>query len=205
MQKRKKERTTLSDCHSLVREQRLERQADQRLEHRVPLGFITRAILCNELLRKEAQRFQLQDIGEPEGHFLDADCLQLGQMVADRLWTADQRACGNRAAQKRGGDFRSGLLIGFSDGAQAPDGALNTFVVAPDSFTVIFDYSKLPLDGLQIAVDIACISILRYQFERHFFAPASNQQGDMRFLDAFRLVDSAAYLVVGAFKDRFFL
>src|SRR5947208_814539 len=27
----------------------------------------------------------------------------------------------------------------------------------------------------------------------------------MRFLDTFRLVDSAAYLVVGAFKDRFFL
>ena len=45
--------------------------------------------LCNELFRKEAQRVQLQHIGKPKYHFLDAGCLQLGQVVADRIWTAD--------------------------------------------------------------------------------------------------------------------
>jgi hypothetical protein len=54
--------------------------------------------LCYKLVRKEAQHIQLQDIGEPEDHFLDAGCLQLGQMVADRFWGADQGARGHRAA-----------------------------------------------------------------------------------------------------------
>jgi len=46
---------------------------------------------------------------------------------------------------------------------------------------------------------------LRHQLERHLLATTANQQGDMRLLDPFGLVDRATYLVVLAFKDRFFL
>ncbi len=48
--------------------------------------------LCNELFRKEAQRIQLQGIGEPEYHFLDAGCLQLGQALTDGIGTTDEIA-----------------------------------------------------------------------------------------------------------------
>src|SRR5437588_12260775 len=101
--------------------------------------------LCDKLLRKEAQRIQLQDIGEPKYHFLDAGCLQLGQLVADRIWTADQRACCHRAAQERGGDLRSGLFVGFSDGTHARYGTVNAFVIAPNGPAVMLAHGKLPL------------------------------------------------------------
>jgi hypothetical protein len=48
--------------------------------------------LCNEFLREEAQRIQLQDIGEPEYHFLDPSRLQLCQVPADGSRTADEIA-----------------------------------------------------------------------------------------------------------------
>ncbi len=66
--------------------------------------------LCYTFVRKEVQRIQLQAIGEPEDHFLDTDGFQLGQTMADRLWIADQRTCGNRATQKRRRDFCSSTL-----------------------------------------------------------------------------------------------
>src|SRR5258706_11407321 len=161
--------------------------------------------LRNKLSGEEAQRIQLQDIREPEYHFLDADCLQLGQAFADSIRAADQRACCNWAAQESSGDFCPRLLIVLTDSADARYCAVDALVIASDGRAVFFEHGELLLDGLQIAVDITGIAILRDQFERHFLATAANQQGDMRFLHTFGLVDGTAYLVKVAFKDRFFL
>src|SRR5437763_10685095 len=57
---------------------------------RASAGILGRG--CNELLREEAQRIQLQDIGEPEYHFLNPRCLQLCQVLTDGSGTADEIA-----------------------------------------------------------------------------------------------------------------
>jgi hypothetical protein len=161
--------------------------------------------LCYTLVRKEAQRIQVQNIREPEDYFLDASYLQLGQTAADRLGTANQRPRGHRAAQQRGREFGPRLLVGLADTAEGPCRAVDALVIAPDGFTVGFEHGELVLDRLQIAKHITGIGVLRDQFEGHLLAATANQDRDMRLLDPLGLVDRAMYLVVFALEDGFFL
>src|SRR5579884_933869 len=73
---------------------------------------------------------------------------------------------------------------------------MDALVIAPHSYTVFFEYCELALDGLQITIDITGITILRDQFERYFLAASPNQDRDMWFLHAFRLVDSTPHLII---------
>ena len=75
--------------------------------------------LSHERLRKEAQRIQLQDIGEPKYHFLDAGRLQLGQLVADRIWIADQRACCGLSTAARSATRASASMVRTTSSAVA--------------------------------------------------------------------------------------
>src|SRR5205823_11745624 len=93
------ENTSTSNCLSTSKDKRTKVQAiTMRLQdHRtvvIPLQLLGPAFssLSNELLCEEAQRIQLQDIGEPEYHFLNPRCLQLCQLVADGSGTADEIA-----------------------------------------------------------------------------------------------------------------
>src|SRR5215472_5296784 len=82
---------------------------------------------------------------------------------------------------------------------------MNFVIITANIFTVLLDDRKFAFQTSRIQVsDIAGIAILRDQFERDLFSTAANEQRNMWLLHAFRLVDSAAYLVIFAFKDCFF-
>src|SRR5258708_31387215 len=99
----------------------------------------------NKLSGEEAQRIQLQDVGEPEYHFLDTSCRQLGQAFADSIRAADQRTCCNGATQESSGDFCPRLLIGLTDSADTCYCAVNALVIASDGRAVFFDTANLCL------------------------------------------------------------
>src|SRR5579872_610970 len=120
------------------------------------------ACLIYERFRKETQRIQLQDIGEPKYHLLNSCRLQFVQALADSIRVADERTCGNRASQKSGGNFCPRLLIGLANSTDARHCAVNALVIVSDAFTMLLEDSKFSLDGLQIAADITGVTILRY-------------------------------------------
>src|SRR5258708_34675891 len=93
------------------------------------------------------------------------------------------------------------LLVGFPDRTKAGYRAVNALVITPDGFAMLLENGELVLNSRQIASDITGISVFCDQFERHFLAAAAYEQGDMRLLHAFGLVDGTAHLVVFAFKD----
>src|SRR5579863_4568174 len=53
--------------------------------------------------------------------------------------------------------------------------------------------------------NIAGIAVLRHQLERHLFAAAADEQGDVRLLDTLRLVDGSIDMIIFALEDRFVL
>src|SRR5436305_14325827 len=55
------------------------------------------------------------------------------------------------------------------------------------------------------AADVAGIAPFSDQLERHLFAAAAEPQGDVRALDAFRLIDRAVNRVILALENRLFL
>ncbi len=61
------------------------------------------------------------------------------------------------------------------------------------------------LDGRKIAQHITGIRILGHQFERDLLAVSGDQQGNMRLLYSFRLIDRAPNLVIVPFKGGLFL
>ena len=133
--------------------------------------------LCNKLSGKEAQRIQLQDIGETDDQFLNSGCLESFQALADCIRAADQRTCCNWASQESSGDFCPRLLIGLTDSADARYCAVDALVIASDGRAVFFEHGELMLDGLQIAVDIAGIAVLRNQFEGDLSPPPPISRG----------------------------
>lgn len=58
---------------------------------------------------------------------------------------------------------------------------------------------------LRIAKDVAGIGIACDQPQRHLFAATTDQDGNMRLLHAFGLIDRAAHMIVLALENRFFL
>src|SRR6266567_6273813 len=77
---------------------------------------------------------------------------------------------------------------------------MNALVITFHALTMLFDHSKLLFHGDRITTYVAGIGILSHQLERDFFAIAPDQQWDMRFLDAFGLVNRATHLVIVALK-----
>lgn len=130
--------------------------------------------LCNKLLRKEAQRIQLQDIGEAEDHFLDTDGFQLGEVAADGCRATNQRTSSERATSEGRGELSLRLLVGFADTAEGSYCAVDALVVAPDGFTVLFEHGELALDRLKVAEYIAGVSVLSYQFEGYLLATTAD-------------------------------
>src|SRR5947209_10259771 len=55
-------------------------------------------------------------------------------------------------------------------------------------------------DGLDSATNIACISILGYQFERDLLTSTTDQQGNMWLLHALGLIDCSIYVIVLALE-----
>lgn len=52
---------------------------------------------------------------------------------------------------------------------------MNALILASNRFTVLSEYVKLALNGIQIAAHITGITILRDQLEGDLLTPAANQ------------------------------
>ena len=88
------------------------------------------------------------------------------------------------------------MLIGISNDTERSYRTVNAIVVAPDSLAMLFEHREFVLKRGKITRYVTGIAVLRHQFQRDLLTTACNQQGNMRFLDAFRLIDSSMYLVI---------
>ena len=131
----------------------------------------------HNILREEAERLQPLRSGEEEDHLLRSDLLVLVQALADRLGSADERASAqvlwspNVAREVRRLRPLVGLLIRLSDRAIEHDRAMDVIIIASDILAVLahdLEFARGRL-GLEVA-NIAGITVLRNELERHFLA-----------------------------------
>src|SRR5581483_6140208 len=146
--------------------------------------------------------------GHEHNEFLRSGLLDFLDALANGVGRANQRLLANASRWNialEWGAFGPGFLVGFGDGAIEEDGATDGVVIAPHRLAVLLDDGEFALQAFGIEVaDIAGIRVLRDHFERYFFAAAADQQGDMRLLHPFGLVDRAMHrailpLVFGVF------
>src|SRR6266852_1736700 len=130
------------------------------------------------------------------------------ETLADRLGAANEsrreeifRKKGFHPLRKQ----RPGLLIGIADTTQSPCGPMDAVVVASNGLAMPFEHGELVFDGRQFARHVTGIAVVRHQLQRDLLTIAPNQQGNMRVLHSFRLIDGATYLIIVAFKNGLFL
>src|SRR5581483_11305025 len=82
---------------------------------------------------------------------------------------------------------------------------MNAFVITSNSLAMLFEHGKLLLHAGRVVAYVTGIPVLRYQFQRDFLAAAANQQGDVRLLHTFGLINGTAHLIILAFKGGLFL
>ncbi len=161
-----------------------------------------------ELSGEAADGLQVRRIGKVNHQFLDAGGLVGGYALTDRLWAANESRREEIFRKKSFHPLRKhrlGLLIGLTDTTHGPCRPMNAVEVASGGLAMPFEYGELVPDGRQIARHVTGICVLRDQFERDLFTVAPNQQGNMRVLHPFGLIDGAMCLIIVTFKNGFFL
>src|SRR5262249_14619463 len=150
-------------------------------------------------------RFQVPRVWHIDNNFLCSRLLDLQQSLPDMVGGANQRLLAN-AARRNITRERTALskrrFVGLSNCAVKQHRAPDSVVIAADILAVLFDDSELPLKSFEVEVaDIAGVAVLRDEFKCDLLATSTDEQGNVRLLHTFRLVDRAMYLVVSAFKN----
>src|SRR6266487_51790 len=163
--------------------------------------------MLNTLPREQAYWFQVPRVRHIHYYLLRACLFDLQQALADSIWCSNKRLLadatrGNITRERTALSKRR--LVGLCNCTVEQYRAPDSVIITSNVFTVLFDDGELSLQSCEVEVTyIAGVSVLRDEFERDLFAASTDEQGNMWFLRTFRLVDSAMYLVISAFKYGF--
>jgi hypothetical protein len=161
-------------------------------------GNVSGPHLCKKLLSKTANGIQFGRIRKDNLQFLYANRLVRCKTLANRIGSANKAIIENIPTPgfQLIRDQSLGLLIGISNDTERSCRTVNAIVVAPDSLAMLFEHREFVLKRGKITRHVTGIAVLRHQFQRDLLTTACNQQGNVRFLDAFGLIDSSMYLTL---------